>query len=369
MKKWWVGFCIAVLAVSGLIGASPGHAQSPAPIVWKMQTVWPAGLAFHRNAEGLAKRIEEMSGGRLKIQVEPAGTVVGAFDVLDAVNKGLVDCAHGWSAYWVGKHPALNFFTSASGGPFGLDNLDYVSWMFYGGGYELYRELYQDVLKMKVHVIPTLVLNTEPLGWFKKPIKSVADLKGAKFRASGLTAEIYKELGMTVIAMPAGEILPALERGVIDGAEFYSPYLDKELGFQDVAKYYYAPGMHRSTGTLELLVNKEKWDKLPADLKAIIDIASRENLLRGWLEISVKDVEALEELKAKSGVNVVETPKDVLIEILKAWDKVAANYAAKDPFFAKVSDSMKQFASHIVPFRRDFQAGYDICADYYWPKK
>jgi TRAP-type mannitol/chloroaromatic compound transport system substrate-binding protein len=366
MKRGAVISCLFLLAVWCFVSPAGVEAQSTTTL--KMQTVWPAGMAFHRNAEGLGQRIGEMSGGRLKVEVLPAGTVVGAFDVLEAVNKGLIDMAHGWSAYWVGKHPALNFFTSASGGPYGMDNLDYVSWLMYGGGLELYRELYNDVLKMKVFVIPTLVLNTEPLGWFKKPIKSMADLKGAKFRASGLTAEIYKELGMTVIAMPAGEIMPALERGVIDGAEFYGPFVDKELGFQDVAKYYYAPGMHRSTGTLELLVNQDKWDKLPADLKAIIDIASRENLMRGWLEISVNDVKALEELKTKHGVNVLETPPEILVEILKAWDKVSANYAAKDPFFAKVSQSLKGFSKNIVPFRRDFQAGYNLTADYYWPK-
>lgn len=338
-------------------------------ITWKMQTTWPAGMALHTSAVALGKRIEEMTGGRLKIEVLPAGAIVPAFEVLGAVHKGTIDAGHGWSAYWIGRHPAANLFSSVAGGPFGMDNVDYAGWLYHGGGLELYRELYLDAMKMNVMVFPTDIIASEPLGWFKKPIKSWADLKGIKMREAGLTAEIYKEAGITVVAMPGGEILPAMERGVIDGAAFMCPTTDRELGLMDVAKFYHAPGIHRHTGTLELLINKEKWDKLPADLKAIVDVASRENLFRAWVDLVDKNVKDLELLKTKHGVKVVETPKEVILEILKAWDKVAARYVAKDPFFAKVYASQKEYARKMVEYRREFYVPYELVADYYWPKK
>lgn len=345
------------------------NATEAAAIAWKMQTTWPSGMALHTSAVALAKRIGEMSGGRLKIDVMPAGAIVPAFEVLTAVHKGTIDAGHGWSAYWVGKHPAANLFSSVAGGPFGMDNVDYAGWLFHGGGVELYRELYLDVMKMNVMVFPTDIVASEPLGWFKKPIKSWADLKGIKMREAGLTAEIYREAGITVITMSGGEILPALERGVIDGAAWMCPTTDKELGFMDVCKFYHAPGMHRHTGTLEFFINKDAWEKLPADLKAIVDIASRENLFRAWIDLVDRNVKDLELLKTKHGVKVVETPKEIILEILKAWDKVAAKYVAKDPFFAKVYASQKDYAKKMVEYRREFYVPYELVADYYWPKK
>lgn len=371
MKRFVLMSLILAFAIFGLslLGPAAQPAAAQGTITWKMQTTWPAGMALHTSAVTLAKRIGELSGGRLRIDVTPAGTIVPAFEVLDAVNRGTLDAGHGWSAYWIGKHPAANLFSSVAGGPFGMDNVDYASWLYHGGGLQLYRELYQDVLKMKVIVFPSDIIAEEPLGWFKKPIKSVADLKGIKFRASGITAEIYKEFGMSVITLPGGEIVSALERGILDGAEFMCPTTDRQLGFQDVVKFYHAPGMHRSAGVLELLINKDSYDKLPADLKAIVDAAARENMLRAWLDLVAQNVRDLEELKAKHGVTLVETPKEVLVEILKSWDKVAARYVAKDPFFAKVYASQRDFARRMVPYKRSFYPDYRITADYYWPVK
>lgn len=364
-RKWIVaGLLVSFLLSVSMIGTAMAQTAN-----WKMQSTWPAGIFLHESAVELAKRIVEMSGGRLKIDVSSAGTIVPAFEVLDAVHRGTLQAGHGWSAYWVGKQPALNLFSSVAGGPFGMDNVDYVGWLYHGGGLELYRQIYTDALKMKIHVLPTDIIASEPLGWFKRPIKSVADLKGKKFRATGLTAEIYKELGMAVITLPGGEIVSALDKGIIDGAEWMDPTMDKELGIMDVAKYYHAPGMHRHTGTLELLINKDTWDKLPADLKAIIEVATRENLLRSWLDLTSRNIKDLEVLKTKHKVNMVETPKEVIIEILKAWDKVAERYSAKDPVFAKVYASQKEWAKNMVDYRRSFYAAYDIPADYYWPKK
>jgi TRAP-type mannitol/chloroaromatic compound transport system substrate-binding protein len=336
---------------------------------WKMQSTWPSGIFLHESAVELSKRIVEMSGGRLKIDMSPAGTIVPAFEVLDAVHRGTLQGAHGWAPYWVGKAPSLNLFASVAGGPFGMDNIDYVGWLFHGGGLQLYREIYTDVLKMKVYVIPTDIIASEPLGWFKQPMKTTADLKGKKFRATGLTAEIYKEFGMSVITLPGGEIVSAIDKGMLDGAEWMDPTMDKELGLMDVAKYYHAPGMHRHTGTLELLINMDAWNKLPADLKAIVEVATRENLLRSWLDLTSRNLRDLEELKTKHKVNMVETSKEIIMEILKAWDKVAERYSAKDPVFAKVYASQKEWAKKMVDYRRTFYAPYDLPANYYWPKK
>jgi len=370
MKKLvvWVLSLAVVVMGAGLAGSALKSAEAAA-ITWKLQTTWPAGIFLHESAVGLAKRIGELSGGRLKIEVTSAGTIVPAFEVLDAVHRGTLQAGHGWSAYWVGKSPAANLFASVAGGPFGMDNVDFAGWLYYGGGLDLYKQLFADILKLKVVIHPTDIIASEPLGWFKKPMKSTADLKGKKFRATGVTAEIYKEFGMSVITLPGGEIVSAIDKGVLDGAEWMDPTMDKELGLMDVAKFYHAPGMHRHTGTLEFLVNKDAWDKLPDDLKAIVDIACRENLLRSWLDLTSRNVKDLEVLKTKHGVTVVETPKEVLIEILKAWDKVAERYVAKDPFFAKVYKSQKDWAAKMVPYRKTFYAPYEVAADYYWPAK
>jgi TRAP-type mannitol/chloroaromatic compound transport system substrate-binding protein len=352
-----------------LWGPVVNNADAQKPITWRMQTTWPAGMSLHASAVALANRIGELSGGRLRIDVTPAGTIVPPFEVLDAVNRGTIDAGHGWSAYWVGKNPALNLFSSVAGGPFGMDNVDYAIWLYHGGGLQLYRELYADVLKMKVIVFPSDIIAEEPLGWFKKPIRGVADLRGIKFRASGITAEIYREFGMSVITLPGGEIVSALERGILDGAEFMCPTTDRQLGFQDVVKFYHAPGMHRSAGILELLVNRDSFDRLPADLKAIVEAAARENMLRSWLELVHNNVRDLEELRAKHGVTLVETPREVLVEILRAWDRVAARYVAANPFFARVYASQRDFARRMVPYKRSFYPDYRIAADHYWPVK
>lgn len=368
MKKTFITLACMLVVFFGfkLIVATPE--ADAKTITWRMQTTWPTGLALHDSAVDLANRISELSGGRLKIEVTPAGTMVPAFEVLDAVHRGVIDAAHGWSAYWIGKQPTANLFSSVAGGPFGMDNVDYAAWLYTGGGLEYYQQLYGEVLGMRVMVWPTDLIASEPLGWFKKPITSVGDLQGLKFRASGLTAEIYRELGMAVITLPGGEIVSALERGIIDGAEFMCPTTDKDLGFQDVVKYYHAPGMHRHTGTLEFMVNRAAFEKLPKDLQKIVELACLENLMRGWVTLVEKNVRDLEELRTKYNVKLVETPPEVITAILEAWDRVAARYVEKDPFFAEVYKSQKEFASRMVPYRRSFYVPYELAADYYWPR-
>ena len=362
----FVVLCLVVITIC-INASTPGHVEAASTIIWKVQTGWPAGMGMHTGTVALAKRIEEMSGGRLRLDVLPAGAIVPPKMILAAVDKGTIDVGRYWPAHWSGKNPAANLFASVTGGPFGLDNVDYVGWLYHGGGLELYQELYTDVLKMNVKVLPTELCPPEPFGWFKKPIKSLADLKGLKMRESGLVAEVYKDAGIIVITLPGGEVLPALERGVLDAAAFSDPTIDKDLGIMDVCKYYHTPGIHNPTKITEFLINKDVWDKLPADLKAIVEVATREYLLRAWVDIVNRNVSDLELLKTKYGVTVVETPKEVLLTILKSWDKVAAKYSKEYPFFAKVYNSQKEYAKKMVQYRRGFYLPYQFAAEYYWP--
>jgi TRAP-type mannitol/chloroaromatic compound transport system substrate-binding protein len=348
--------------------ALPGAAQAPAAKVmqWKMQSSWPANDFHQVNPKGLVDKIAEMSGGRLRIDLQPAGAVVAPFEVLDAVNRGVLDAGHSWPGFWTGKHAAATLFGSAPGGPYGMNAEDYLGWIYLGGGLELYNELLQKELKSSVVVFPTFGETPEPQGWFKKPIKSVAELKGMKFRATGLSAEVFREMGMSVVSVAPGEIVPALERGVVDAAEFSDPSADMAIGLHQVRKFYHMPGIHQPTGIMELQVNKRRWDELPEDLKAIVKYAAMAEALHYTVKMLDRNSQDLLTLVTKHGVTVVETPKEVLDEILKAWDRVAERKAKENPFFAKVLESQKAWAQRVVPYRRCCHPPYELAADYYW---
>ncbi|MCS7207070.1 MAG: TRAP transporter substrate-binding protein [Dehalococcoidia bacterium] len=349
---------------------APAAPAAPAaqPIEWVVQSTFPTGIWDYMWGENFVKRVNEAAKGRLVIKLLPAGAVVPAFDVLDAVHKGVLDGGISWSGYWVGKNTAFSLFASATGGPFGMNNWDFTAWLLAGGGIELYREL---VAKLGYQVVwfPIWGEMPEPLGWYKKPIRSVADLRGVKMRAAGLASEVFKEFGASVVTLPAAEIVPALERGVIDGAEYSDPHSDYRLGFPNVVKYYHIPGIHQPTGVGEVIFNKAKWDQLPDDLKLIIEMAAHEALVLNWSKAWRMNYEALEDLRTKEGVTVVETPREILLEMLKAWDRVAAREAARNPDFAKIYESQRQFASWFVPYQRLINPPYDLAADYYWPRK
>lgn len=362
MKKVWPVLFVLFFALSLAGGA---EAQQK-PITWKMQSTWRAADLHQMCAKSFVDKVEAMSGGQLKIQLTAAGSIVPAFEVLDAVHKGILDAGHGWPGYWFGKHPATTLFSSVAGGPFGLSNTDFLAWCYHGGGKELYNELLQKELKLNVVAFVTAGEAGDPQGWFKKPIKNVKDLRGLKFRSAGASALIFKELGMSVVILPTGEIVPAIQRGVIDGAEFSDPSADMRLGLQDVAKYYYNPGIHQPTGFVELLVNKKKWDELTPSLKAIVEygaMATTTDFDALMMDLNSKDMQTLIE---KHKVQVMETPQEILVEVLKAWDKVAEKYTKENPFFAKVYQSQKKFAERIVPYRNIFTPPYGLAADHYW---
>lgn len=355
-----------VLAASLAVAPQTVFAQTK---VLKFQATWPASLTLYENFLYWAERVNKLSAGALKIETMPAGQVVPAFEVLDAVNKHVLDGAHAWAGYWTGKDRTSILFTGGPGGTFGMDFIDAMGWMYHGGGLALYEEFYRDVLKMNVVPIPILPSGPQAFGWFKRPIRNVADMKGMKCRQTGMAAEVWKALGFTVVNMPGGEIIPSAQRGVIDCAEWIGGEEDLRLGFQNVWKYHYSPGVHENVTIGELLINGDVWKGLTDQHREIIRSAANETFLIWWAKWQRLNADALKTLQEKHGVQILLTPPDILREFLNAWDKIAAEEGAKNPFFKKVHDSQKAYASVVVPYKRFYFPPYDFVANRYWDEK
>ena len=364
MKKLFL-ILLVVSWISGLFFSIPAEAQEKV-FKWKLQSASPAADFMFVNNKDVVAKIEEMSGGRLKIEVLSAGAIVPPFEILEGVHKGIVDAGHSWTGWWSGKSLAAGLYGGTPGGPFGMNDDDFMSWFYMGGGWELYIEMLQKEIKYDVVGFATQKKIPEMFGWFKKPVKSVKELKGLKFRSSGMVAETFKEMGMSVVTLPPGEILPALERGVVDAGENCDATVDMSLGFHTVRKIYMMPSLQQTTGMMELLINKRKWDELPPDLQAIVKWACVAESFSFTLKVFSKNTESLETLVTKHGVNVVETPKEINLEMLKAWDRVAARKSKESPFFAKVLASQKAWAGRVVPYRMVAHPPYELAAEYYW---
>ena len=261
-----------VFACALAVVCASASAQSVTKL--RFESTFPASGLLFENAKYFAERVKAMSGGRLQIEMLPPGAVVPPFEVLDAVHKGVIDGGHTAAAYWLGKNRTATLFGPAPGGPFGMDMLDYMGWIYEGGGMELYQEFYQKELQRNVVVIPMTSVANQILGWFKKPVKNWEDLKGRKCRETGITAEVFGKSGMNPVNVPGGEIVPAGQRGVIECAEFVGPAEDMKIGFHTVWKYAYMPSMHEPATVLELMINGDVWKKLPQDQQEIIKSAT-----------------------------------------------------------------------------------------------
>ncbi len=343
-RKFLKGAAVTATAAAATVGfPQVSRAQT---VTWKYQSTWPTKDIFHEMAVDYATKVNEMSGGRLKLDVLAAGAVVPAFQMSDAVNSGILDAGHGVCGYWYGKHKAYSLFGTPPS--FGWDAHSFLAWFYRGGGEALYKELVNDILKLNLVGFLYFPMPTQPLGWFKKEVKTADDLKGIKYRTIGLSADLFKELGAAVTILPGGEIVPALDRGLLDAAEFNNPSSDLILGFTDVAKNYMVGSHHQQSESFEVIINKGKFDALPAELKAILRYAAfaatadQETLAYDRYS---KDLEAI---RAK-GVNVVKTPDAVLNAQLAAWDKVIENQS-KEPFFAKVLESQKAWVKRTAPY-------------------
>jgi TRAP-type mannitol/chloroaromatic compound transport system substrate-binding protein len=314
-------------------------------VTWKYQSTWPTKDIFHEFAVDYAKKVNDMSGGRLKLDVLAAGAVVPAFQLQDAVHSGVLDGGHGVTAYWYGKAKVASLFGTPPS--FGWDAHSMLGWFYYGGGEALYNELIHNILKLNVVGLLYFPMPTQPLGWFKKEIKSGDDFKGMKYRTVGLSADLFKEMGAAVTILPGGEIVPALDRGLLDAAEFNNPSSDILLGFPDVAKFFMVGSHHQQQESFELSFNKAKFDALPAELKAILRYAAFAATADQFAMAHDRYSKDLEAIRAR-GVNVIKTPEPVLQAQLEAWTRVID--ANKDPFFVKVLDSQRAWVKRVAPY-------------------
>ncbi|RYX96404.1 MAG: TRAP transporter substrate-binding protein [Comamonadaceae bacterium] len=348
-------------AIAGGAMAAPMVAMAQTTSL-RFQSTWPAKDIFHEYANDFAKKVNDMAGGRLKIEVLPSGAVVPAFQLLEAVNKGTLDGGHGVVAYHYGKNSALALW--GSGPAFGMDSNMVLSWHEYGGGKALLEEIYKSI---NMDVVSYLYgpMQVQPLGWFKKPVSQVGQMKGLKFRTVGLAVDVFNELGSAVNPLPGGEIVPALDRGLIDAAEFNNASSDRALGFPDVAKNCMLQSFHQSGEQFEVLFNKGKLNALPAELKAIITYAVQASSAdMSWKQIDRNSQDYIELKKAK--VNFYKTPDAILKAQLDAWDKVTTKKAGENPLFKKVMDSQRAFAERVVAWNNDYNTNFRMASDRYF---
>ena len=360
------------LKKAALVGGAAGAATLGFPMVsraktttLKMQGAWGAKDIFNDYATDYVKRVNEMAGGRLKIQYLISGAVVKSFRVQDAVHKGVLDAGHQVSVYWYGKSKVASLF--GTGPVFGQNAHQGLAWIYYGGGHELYIELLK-FLGLNLVGFFSMPMPTQPLGWFKKPIKDASQLKGLKYRTVGLAADLFQEMGVKVTQLPGGEIVPALERGVIEAFEFNNPTSDRSFGAQDVSKVYMLGSYHQASEFFEIIFNKDKFNALEKEHKAILkyaaEAASSANYWRGQDQYS-KD---LQWLKNKAGVKIYRTPQSVMRAQLKAWDKILPNLE-KDPFFKKVVASQKKFAYRVAYYDILNSCDYKLAFEHYFPNE
>ncbi|MFO1266566.1 MAG: TRAP transporter substrate-binding protein [Rubrivivax sp.] len=346
-----------------------GTAAMAAPMISNAQTVslrfqstWPAKDIFHEYAQDFAKSVNDMAGGRLKIDVLPAGAVVPAFQLLEGVAKGTLDGGHGVVAYHYGKNSALALWGSGPG--YGMDPNMLLAWHKYGGGKDLLDEIYKSI---NVDVVSYLYgpMPTQPYGWFKKPVAKVEDMKGMKFRTVGLAVDMYTEQGAAVNPLPGADIVPALDRGLIDGAEFNNASSDRVLGFPDVSKVCMLQSFHQSTEQFEILFNKGKYNGLSGELKKIIDHAvEAASADMSWKAIHRNSLDYIE-LK-KAGVQFYKTPDAILRNQLDVWDKVAAKKSGENALFKKVLDSQRAFAQRAGQWQNDYLVDFKMAWNHYF---
>jgi TRAP-type mannitol/chloroaromatic compound transport system substrate-binding protein len=363
-RKFLQGAAAAATGATALGFPMIGRTQSP--VVLKMQGAWGAKDIFNEMAEQYVKRVNEMAGGRLRIDYLVAGAVVKPFEVMDATSKGVLDAAHSVPVYWYGKHKAASLF--GTGPVFGNDAHHTIAWFYEGGGKALYDELVQKQLNLNVVGFLVFPMPTQPFGWFKNPIKSASGLKGLKYRTVGLAADLFQAMGAKVTQLPGGEIVPALERGVIDAFEFNNPTSDMRFGAQDVIKNYMMGSFHQASESFEIVFNKTKYDALPADLKAILRYGVEAvNSANFWLAMENYSRD-LQILKTKHKVNVIRTPDSIMLEQLKAWDKLTAELS-KDPTIKKIIGSQKAWYQRVVYYEQLNAANYKLAYEHVYKTK
>jgi TRAP-type mannitol/chloroaromatic compound transport system substrate-binding protein len=356
-------FLKATLAASAAGVAAPAIAQQSGPIAMRWQSTWPAKDIFHEYALDFAKKVNDMTGGELKIEVLPAGAVVPAFGLLDAVSKGTLDGGHGVLVYHYGKQTALALW--GSGPAYAMDANMLLAWHKYGGGKELLAKLYASI-GANVQSFPYGPMPTQPLGWFKKPVTKLDDMKGLKYRTVGISIDVFTGMGLAVNALPGGEIVSAMDRGLLDAAEFNNASSDRVLGFADVSKVCMLQSYHQNAEQFEIMFNKAKFDALPEKMKAIIANAVE----AGSAEMSWKAIDRYSqdyvELQTKDKVRFYKTPDAILKRQLELYDEVAKKKAAENPLFAEILQSQLAFAKRTTRWEQDTVVNRKMAFDHYW---
>jgi TRAP-type mannitol/chloroaromatic compound transport system substrate-binding protein len=358
-RKFLKGAAVATAATV----AAPAVVKAQGPISMRWQSTWPSKDIFHEYALDYAKKVNDMTGGDLKIEVLPAGAVVPAFGLLDAVSKGTLDGGHGVLVYHYGKQTALALWGSGPG--YAMDANMLLSWHRYGGGKALLEKLYASI-GANVVSFPYGPMPTQPLGWYKKPITKVDDFKGLKFRTVGISIDVFQAMGAAVNALPGGEIVSAMDRGLLDAAEFNNASSDRILGFADVSKVCMLQSYHQNAEQFEILFNKDKFNALPEKMRAIIanavDAASQD---MSWKAIDRYSQDYVE-LQTKDKVKFYKTPDTVLKRQLEVYDDVVAKKAAENPLFKEIVQSQLAFAKRATQWEQDTVVSRKMAFDHYW---
>jgi TRAP-type mannitol/chloroaromatic compound transport system substrate-binding protein len=352
----------AAAGVGALI-AAPNVAKAQGPIHMRWQSTWPSKDIFHEFALDFAKKVNDMTGGDLNIEVLPAGAVVPAFGLLDAVSQGTLDGGHGVLVYHYGKQTALALWGSGPG--FAMDANMLLAWHKYGGGKELLAKLYESI-GANVVSFPYGPMPTQPLGWFKEPVASPEDLNGLKFRTVGISIDVFTGLGAAVNALPGGEIVSALDRGLLDAAEFNNASSDRVLGFPDVSKVCMLQSYHQNAEQFEVLFNKTKYDSLPEQMKAIIaNAAEAASADMSWKAID-RYSNDYREMQTKDNVKFYKTPEAILKKQLEVYDEVVKKKATENPLFREVLESQIAFAERATRWEQDTVVNRRLAFDHYF---
>jgi TRAP-type mannitol/chloroaromatic compound transport system substrate-binding protein len=364
-RTFLTGVAVAATATGAAALGFPAVVKAQGPISMRWQSTWPAKDIFHEYANDFAKKVNDMTGGDLKIEVLPAGAVVPAFGLLDAVSKGTLDGGHGVLVYHYGKQTALALWGSGPG--YGMDANMLLAWHKYGGGKQLLNKIYQSI-GANVVSFPYGPMATQPLGWFKKPITKADDFKGLKFRTVGISIDVFTGLGAAVNALPGGEIVPAMDRGLLDAAEFNNATSDRILGFADVAKVCMLQSYHQNAEQLEITFNKTKFDGLPDKMKAIIENAvEAASADMSWKAIDRYSKDYIE-LQTKDKVRFFKTPDSVLQKQLEIYDQVVDKKSSDNALFKEISESQKAFAQRAVKWDLDTNVSRRMAYNHYFGK-
>lgn len=348
MKKTGAGSLLA-----GSMVAAPAIAATGQKYKWKMVTTWPKNFpGLGTGANNLAKLITEMSGGRIEVKVYGAKELVPAFEVFDAVSRGTAEMGHGAAYYWKGKSEAAQFFAAV---PYGLTAQEMNGWLYHGGGMALWMKIYD-----RFNLVPAAAGNTgvQMGGWFNKEINSLQDLKGLKMRIPGLGGEVLKRAGGTPVNLPGSELYTSLQSGAIDATEWVGPYNDLAFGLYKAAKYYYYPGWHEPGSTLEAMINKDAFSKLPKDLQSIVLNACKVVNQDMLAEYTARNNAALHTLVNKHKVDLRQFPDDVLAKLRHLSDEVVAEVAAKDKLTKEVYGSFRTFRDQVMEWHKVSEQSY-----------